>query len=135
MPFPCTTALQPGSGFNLHCVLALAPATLASFSRLTHLSLPLPGAIPPPILRLPRLASLSFALCLEDPSALPAFQRQMDSPALFRHLSSLSSLTLLARRSSSSLPTCPPSDISADLFHGVQPTLCSLTLLLHEANP
>ncbi|CAI7811566.1 unnamed protein product [Closterium sp. NIES-54] len=122
-------------GPDLSCLLSLSPSTLAAFSHLTHLSLPLPGSIPTPILHLSRLASLSLSLCLECPAALASFHRQMLSPGLFRHLSCLSSLSLLALRSPRGPTTSTSSvNVSPSLLDSLQASLRSLTLLLHDAD-
>ncbi|CAI5529595.1 unnamed protein product [Closterium sp. Naga37s-1] len=122
-------------GPDLSCLLSLSPSTLAAFSHLTHLSLPLPGSIPTPVLHLSRLASLSLSLCLKCPAALASFHRQMLSPGLFRHLSCLSSLSLLALRSPRGPTTSTSSvNVSPSLLDGLQASLRSLTLLLHDAD-
>ncbi|CAI5981098.1 unnamed protein product [Closterium sp. NIES-65] len=127
-------------GPDLSCLLSLSTTTLAAFSHLTHLSLPLPGSIPTPILHLSRLASLSLSLCLECPTALASFHRQMLSPGLFRHLSCLSSLSLLALSSPRGAATATTTtsssvvSVSPSLLDGLHASLRSLMLLLHDAD-
>ncbi|GJP37945.1 hypothetical protein CLOM_g22391 [Closterium sp. NIES-68] len=80
-----------------HSFLRLAPPTLAAFSRLLHLSLPV-GQLPPPLLTLTQLTSLNLAVDDSTCSLLLA------SPAPFQRFTRLSSLWLHLGVSSTSTP-------------------------------